>query len=92
MTTEFRIRTIFVQIKCRPGTAYRVAERIMDNVPGTAEIYSTSGSFDLLGKFQLESGMDPGVFVTSTIQRIEDIVDTYTIMGFNAFTPGSNPS
>jgi DNA-binding Lrp family transcriptional regulator len=92
MSSDFRVRVIFVQIKCRPGAAYRVAERIVDAVPATSEIYSTSGSFDLLAKFQLASGMDPGLFVTSVVQPIEDITDTYTIIGFNAFTPETNPS
>lgn len=92
MAAEFRVRTIFVQIKCRPGEAYDVAARIADSVESTAEIYSTSGRFDLLAKFNLNSGSDPGLFVTSVVQRIEGIVDTYTIIGFNAFTPQSNPS
>jgi hypothetical protein len=30
--------------------------------------------------------------VTSVVQRIEDITDTYTIIGFNAFTPHANPA
>jgi DNA-binding Lrp family transcriptional regulator len=92
MTSDFRVRVIFVQIKCRPGAAYRVAERIVDTIESTAEIYSTSGSFDLLAKFQLPSGVDPGFFVTSVVQLIEDITDTYTIIGFNAFTPQTNPA
>jgi DNA-binding Lrp family transcriptional regulator len=92
MTSDFRVRVIFVQIKCRPGAAYRVAERIVDTVQTTSEIYSTSGSFDLLAKFQLPPGVDPGLFVTSVVQQIEDITDTYTIIGFNAFTPEANPS
>jgi DNA-binding Lrp family transcriptional regulator len=92
MTSEFRVRVIFVQIKCKPGAAYRVAERIVDTVAGTAEIYSTSGQFDLLAKFNLPTGMDPGVFVTSAVQPIDEITDTYTIIGFNAFTPQTNPS
>jgi len=92
MTSDFRVRVIFVQIKCRPGAAYRVAERIVDRVEATSEIYSTSGSFDLLAKFQLPSEMDPGLFVTSILQPIEDITDTYTIIGFNAFTPQTNPA
>jgi DNA-binding Lrp family transcriptional regulator len=92
MTSDFRVRVIFVQIKCRPGAAYKVAERIVDTVEATSEIYSTSGSFDLLAKFQLPSGIDPGHFVTSVVQPIEDVGDTYTIIGFNAFTPETNPS
>jgi hypothetical protein len=93
MEIEYRIRTIFVQIKCRPGTAYKVADRIMDSLGATiAELHSTSGSFDLLARFRIEPGVDPGLFVTERVQTIEDITDTYTIIGFNAYTPRSNPA
>ena len=92
MASEFRVRVIFVQIKCQPGAAYRVAERIVETVEATSEIYSTSGSFDLLAKFYLPTGSDPGLFVTSVLQPIDEIKDTYTIIGFNAFTPEANPS
>jgi DNA-binding Lrp family transcriptional regulator len=92
MPNDFRVRVIFVQIKCTPSQAYKVAERIVDTIEGTSEIYSTSGNFDLLAKFQLPPGTDPGLFVTSQVQGIEGIADTYTIIGFNAFTPQTNPS
>lgn len=92
MAGEYNIRTIFVQIKCRPGTAYKVAEKIVDSIEGTSEVHSTSGQFDLLVKFSLEKNQDPGVFVTSVVQLIEDVVDTHTLIAFNAFTPRANPA
>jgi len=92
MSEEFSIRTIFVQIKCRLGTAYKVAEAISDQVPELSEIHSTSGSFDLLAKFYLERGKDPGLFISSVVQQIPDVVDTYTIIAFNAFTPHLDPA
>ena len=91
MAGDYNIRTIFVQIKCRPGTAYQVAEKIVDSIEETAEVHSTSGQFDLLVKFNV-GGRDPGLFVTSTVQLIEDIVDTHTLIAFNAFTPNINPA
>ena len=91
MSGDYNIRTIFVQIKCRPGTAYKVAEKIVDSIEETAEVHSTSGQFDLLVKFNV-GGRDPGLFVTSTVQLIEDIVDTHTLIAFNAFTPNINPA
>jgi hypothetical protein len=30
--------------------------------------------------------------VTSVVQLIEDVVDTHTLIAFNAFTPASNPA
>lgn len=90
--TDIKARTIFVQIKCRLGTACEVAARIMDTVEPAAEIYSTSGKYDLLAKFHLEEGQDPGLFVTTILQNVDGVADTYTMIGFNAFTPGANPA
>lgn len=93
MSSEYRIRTIFVQIKCRPGAAYKVADRIMDQTGDhIASLYSTSGRYDLLAIFRIEPGTDPGLFVTESVQTIEDIVDTYTTIGFNAYTPQHDPA
>ncbi|MBE7217897.1 MAG: Lrp/AsnC ligand binding domain-containing protein [Caulobacteraceae bacterium] len=87
----FRARTIFVQIKCAPGEAYDVAARLADTVEPTPEVWSTSGAFDLLAKFPLGEGRDPGRFVTEAVQRLPGVRDTYTIIGFNAFTPDRDP-
>ena len=40
-------RCVFIQIRCKPGTAYKVADQIVlrENYSG---LYSTSGTFDLL--------------------------------------------
>ncbi len=87
----FRARTIFVQIKCAPGEAYDVAARLADTVQPTPEVWSTSGAFDLLAKFAIGDERDPGRFVTQQVQRIAGVRDTYTIIGFNAFTPDEDP-
>jgi DNA-binding Lrp family transcriptional regulator len=90
--TTLKARTIFVQIKCRLGTAYEVAARILDTVEPVAEIYSISGQYDLLAKFRLEEGQDPGLFVTTVLQKVDGVADTYTMIGFNAFTPETDPA
>ena len=46
----------------------------------------------LLVKFTIGHDQDPGLFVTSVVQRIEDVVDTHTLIAFNAFTPNINPA
>lgn len=79
------MRPIFVQIKCAMGQAYRVAREIVDTIEETSEIYSTSGQYDLLGKFYLDPSQDTGLFVTERLQRIDGIADTYTLITFNAF-------
>ena len=80
------MRAIFVQIKCEMGHAYRVAQLAADTITELSEIYSTSGQYDLLGKFYLEPEQDTGRFVTERVQTIDGVSDTYTLITFNAFT------
>jgi DNA-binding Lrp family transcriptional regulator len=79
------MRAIFVQIKCEMGTAYRVAQRAADEIAELSELYSTSGQYDLLGKFYLDADVDIGRFVTERVQSIPGVKDTYTLITFNAF-------
>ena len=79
------MRAIFVQIKCRMGEAYAVAQRAADEITELSEIFSTSGQYDLLGKFYLDPGQDTGLFVTERVQSLPGVTDTYTLITFNAF-------
>lgn len=81
------MRAIFVQIKCELGQAYAVAQQAADTIEELSELYSTSGQFDLLGKFYLETDQDPGRFVTERVHALSGVRDTYTLITFNAFTP-----
>ena len=80
------MRAIFVHIKCQMGQAYRVAQDAVDRIEELSEIYSTSGQYDLLGKFYLEPEQDTGRFVTERIQTLPGVADTYTLITFNAFS------
>jgi DNA-binding Lrp family transcriptional regulator len=79
------MRPIFVMIKCEMGQAYRVAQLAADTVEELSELHSTSGQYDLLGKFYLEPEQDTGLFVTEKLQTIPGVKDTYTLITFNAF-------
>lgn len=79
------MRAIFVQIKCELGKAYKVAQEAADTIPEMSELYSTSGQYDLLGKFYLDAEQDVGLFVTERIQTLPGVRDTYTLITFNAF-------
>ncbi len=83
------MRAIFVQIKCDMGEAYRVARAAADTIPEMSELFSTSGQYDLLGKFYLDTDQDIGLFVTNKIQTLPGVKDTYTLITFNAFGGGS---
>ena len=64
-------------------------KELADEFENASQIYSTSGHWDLLVQFRLEDGLDPGLFVNDRLHRVPGIRDTYTIMVFDAFTPGS---
>jgi DNA-binding Lrp family transcriptional regulator len=80
------MRAIFVMIKCDMGQAYRVAREMADGIPELSEMHSTSGQYDLMGKFYLEPEQDIGLFVVETLQTVPGVKDTYTIQTFNAFS------
>ena len=82
------MKAIFVQIKCEMGQAYRVARQAADTIPQMSELFSTSGQYDLLGKFYLEPDQDIGLFVTECVQSLPGVKDTYTLIAFNAFGAG----
>ena len=79
------MRAIFVMIKCEMGQAYRVARDMADNIEELSEMHSTSGQYDLLGKFYLGTDQDIGLFVVDRVQSVAGVKDTYTLQTFNAF-------
>lgn len=80
------MQTIFVMVKCELGQAYKVAAAAVDDVGGVSEVYSISGQYDLLLKCAIEDDMDVGHFVTETLQTVDGVKDTFTLITFNAFT------
>ena len=83
------MRAIFVQIKCEMGQSYHVAQEAADTITEMSELFSTSGQYDLLGKFYLDADRDIGLFVTNHIQTLKGVKDTYTLIAFNAFGGGT---
>ncbi len=75
---------LFVQIRCRPGTAYKVADEIALREIHS-ELYSTSGEYDLLLKVYPPDGADIGKFVNDQILDIDGIERTLTTLTFKAF-------
>ncbi|MBS0281333.1 MAG: Lrp/AsnC ligand binding domain-containing protein [Proteobacteria bacterium] len=76
------MKAIFCQIKCELTKAFDVAAYLVDNFPETAEVYSTSGTYDLLAKFELPDERSYGEFVTKKLQTVPGIRDTYSIVAF----------
>lgn len=80
------MQPIFVMIKCELGKAYQVADAVVQQVEQASEVYSTSGSYDLLVKCYLDSDADVGRFVTEQLQTLSGVKDTFTLITFKAFS------
>ncbi len=80
------MQTIFVLVKCELGRAYEVADAAVQSIEEVSEVYSISGQYDLLMKFHLASETDIGRFVTSKVQTLEGVKDTFTLITFKAFS------
>ena len=75
---------VFVQIRCRPGTAYRVAGDIALREIHS-ELYSTSGEYDLLLKMYIDKDQDVGKYINDNLLDIDGIERTLTTLTFRAF-------
>jgi len=78
------MQTIFVMVKCEMGQAYKVADEAVA-IEQVSEVYSTSGQYDLLMKCYLDDKADIGHFVTSRLQTLSGVKDTFTLITFKAF-------
>lgn len=75
---------VFVQLRCRPGTTYKVAEEIALRELHS-ELYSTSGEWDLLLKLYIPEGQDIGHFINEQVLGIDGIERSLTTLTFKAF-------
>lgn len=78
------MRCVFVNIRCTPGTSYKVADEIALREIHS-ELYSTSGPFDLLLKLYIPEDEDVGKFINDNVQTIDGIERTETTLTFKAF-------
>ncbi|MEO1550053.1 MAG: Lrp/AsnC ligand binding domain-containing protein [Pseudomonadota bacterium] len=75
---------VFVQIQCAPGRTYQVADALADKEVHS-EMYSTSGTYDLLLKIYIPEGEDTGRFINAMIVDVDGIERSLTTMTFQAF-------
>jgi DNA-binding Lrp family transcriptional regulator len=80
------MQTIFVMVKCELGRAYTVADEAVQAIEQVSEVYSISGQYDIIMKFHLDDEVDIGRFVTSQVQTLDGVKDTFTLITFKAFT------
>ena len=75
---------VFVQLRCKPGTTYKVAEALLLKELHS-ELYSTSGEWDLLLKVYVQKGEDVGKFVNERLLDVVGIERSLTTLTFKAF-------
>jgi len=77
------MQCVFVQIRCKPGKTYQVADAIYEREIAS-ELYSTSGEYDLMLKLYIENE-DIGKFINDNLLDIPDISRSLTTLTFRAF-------
>ena len=75
---------VFIQIRCKPGRTYKVAEEIVLREIHS-ELYSTSGEFDLMMKVYIPEDEDVGHYINDRLLDIEGIERSLTTITFKAF-------
>ena len=75
---------VFVQIRCKPGTAYEVADAITEREIHS-ELYSTSGDYDLIMKVYVPENEDIGRYINEHVLHVPNIERTLTTLTFKAF-------
>jgi DNA-binding Lrp family transcriptional regulator len=74
----------FVQLRCKPGQTYKVAEQIMLKELHS-ELYSTSGEWDLLIKMYIPEDQDTGKFINEMLVDVDGVERSLTTLTFKAF-------
>ena len=75
---------VFVQLRCKPGTTYKVAEEIVLREIHS-ELYSTSGDFHLMLKLYIPESEDVGKYINDHLLDIAGIERSRTTLTFKAF-------
>ncbi len=75
---------LFIHIRCRPATAYKVADEIALREL-QSELYSISGEYDLLLKLYVPDGADIGRYINDNLLDIDGIERTHTTQTWKAF-------
>ena len=75
---------VFIQLRCKPSTTYRVADDIALREIHS-ELYSTSGEYDLMLKMYVPGGEDVGRYINANLLDIDGIERSLTTITFKAF-------
>lgn len=77
--------TSIILINAERTKVSQVAEELV-KIDGVSEVYSVSGSYDLVAIIRVPNNEDLANLVTTKLIKIEAIVKTETMLAFRAFT------
>lgn len=77
--------TAFVLIRAEPRRLATLATELAD-VDGVAEVYSTAGDADVVAIVRVRRHEDLAEVVTTRVSCLDGIVDTRTLVAFQAFS------
>jgi len=78
------MRVAYILIKVEVGAIESVANRLME-IEEVTEVYSISGTYDLLAKVLVEDYDQFGEVIPKKVHSIPSIRETNTLMTFTAF-------
>ena len=78
------MKCVLVQIRCKPGTTYKVADEIAERELHS-DLFSTSGEYDLHMKMYIDDDQDIGKFINNNLLDIDGIERSVTTLTFHAF-------
>ncbi len=78
------MNVIFVQLRCKPGSAYKVADALYE-LEIVSQLFSTSGDWDLLAQIYPPKDVDVGKWVNDNVLTIDGIERSLTTLTFKAF-------
>ncbi len=74
----------FIQLRCKPGTAYKVADELYEREI-ISQLFSTSGEWDLIAQIYPPENVDIGQWVNDNVLNVKDIERSLTTLTFKAF-------
>ena len=77
--------TAIVMINCEVGKVHSVSEMLME-LDGVAEVYSTSGEYDIMAIIRVKEYDSLANVVSEEISRIDGITRTNTHMAFRCYS------
>lgn len=74
-----------VLLKIRRGSINEVADRLTD-LKGVTEVYSVAGRYDLVAILRVPHNDDLATLVTEQLLKIDDIIDSETLIAFRVYS------